>query len=190
MQRGLPSPPRSDLKLENCRFSLNYKVIGFCAVIFKRLFMTNVRCLFIICVFVYNFCYCCTAETSSSAVQISYSKLYGNLSAPTLYSIPPWLKICLGNGCDYNPGSDLFTTVYPDTNPAVNWAWSFPGVVAETVLNKVGWPTYSWMPGIHIEKDMNYSMKIDTNYSVEKDTNYSKIQNSSNILYRKRYKLI
>ena len=55
-------------------------------------------------------------------------------------------------------------------------------MVAETVLNKVGWPTYSWMPGIHIEKDMNYFIKIDTNYSVEKDTNYPKIQNSSNIL--------
>ena len=41
-------------------------------------------------------------------------------------------------------------------------------MVAETVPNKVGWPTYSWMPGIHIEKDMNYSVKIDTNYSVEK----------------------
>lgn len=37
-------------------------------------------------------------------------------------------------------------------------------MVAETVPNKVGWPTYSWMPGIHIEKDMNYSVKIDTNF--------------------------
>ena len=60
-------------------------------------------------------------------------------------------------------------------------------MVAETVPNKVGWPTYSWMPGIHIEKDMNYSVKIDTNYSVEKDTNCPKIQNSSTILFRKRY---
>ncbi|XP_023336347.1 uncharacterized protein LOC111707468 [Eurytemora carolleeae] len=55
-----------------------------------------------------------------------------------------------GDGCDYNPGSNLFTTIYPDNNSAINWTWSLPGVVAETVLNNVGWPTYSWMPDGHL----------------------------------------
>ena len=42
---------------------------------------------FIICVIVYNLYYCCYAKTSSSAVQKRHSKVYGNLIAPSLYSI-------------------------------------------------------------------------------------------------------
>ena len=41
-----------------------------------------IRCLFIICVNVYNFYYCCYSKTSSSAVQKRHSKVYGNPIAP------------------------------------------------------------------------------------------------------------
>ena len=61
-----------------------------CAVIFDCLISSNARnsrCLFIICVIVYNLCYCCYAETSFSAVQIRHSKVYGNPIAPSFYSI-------------------------------------------------------------------------------------------------------
>ena len=47
----------------------------------------DARCLFIICVIVYNLYYCCYAKTSSSAVQKRHSKVYGNLIAPSFYSI-------------------------------------------------------------------------------------------------------
>ena len=45
------------------------------------------QCLFIICVIVYNLYYCYYAKTSSPAVQIRHSKVYGNPIAPSLYSI-------------------------------------------------------------------------------------------------------
>ena len=45
----------------------------------------------IICVLVYNLCYCCYAKTSSSAVQKRHSKVYGNPIAPSFYSISPCL---------------------------------------------------------------------------------------------------
>jgi len=45
------------------------------------------ECLFIICVIVYNLYYCYYAKTSSPAVQIRHSKVYGNPIAPSLYSI-------------------------------------------------------------------------------------------------------
>ena len=45
------------------------------------------QCLFIICVIVYNLYYCCYAKTSSPAVQIRHSKVYGNPIVPSLYSI-------------------------------------------------------------------------------------------------------
>ena len=48
------------------------------------------RCLFIICVIVYNLYYCCYAKTSSSAVQKRHSKVYEK--PPSLYSISPWYK--------------------------------------------------------------------------------------------------
>ena len=45
------------------------------------------RCLFIICVIVYNLYYCCYAKTSSSAVHKRHRKVYGNPIAPSFYSI-------------------------------------------------------------------------------------------------------
>ena len=47
----------------------------------------NARCLFIICVIVYNLYYCCYAKTISSAVQKRHSKVYGNRIAPSFYLI-------------------------------------------------------------------------------------------------------
>ena len=47
----------------------------------------DARCLFIICVIVYNLYYCCYAKTISSAVQKRHSKVYGNRIAPSFYLI-------------------------------------------------------------------------------------------------------
>ena len=44
------------------------------------------QCLFIICVIVYNLYDCYYAKTSSPAVQIRHSKVYGNPIAPSFYS--------------------------------------------------------------------------------------------------------
>ena len=54
------------------------------------------RCLFIICVIVYNLYYCCYAKTSSSAVPKRHSKVYGKPIPPSLYSISPWFFLVWG----------------------------------------------------------------------------------------------
>ena len=48
------------------------------------------QCLFIICVIVYNLYYCFYAKTSSPAVQIRHSKVYGNPILP-----PPRIQFSL-----------------------------------------------------------------------------------------------
>ena len=53
--------------------------------------------LFIICVIVYNLYYCCYAKTSSPAVQILHSNVYGNPIAPSLYSILLGISYTHGN---------------------------------------------------------------------------------------------
>ena len=50
-------------------------------------------CLFIICIIVYNLCYCCYAKTSASAVQKVTAKCTETLSPPpsTQFSLPCYI---------------------------------------------------------------------------------------------------
>ena len=71
-------------------FSIKFKVIHPPTPLYK--YARDARCLFIICVIVYNLYYCCYSKTSSSAVQKRHSKVHGNPIAPSFYSISSCLQ--------------------------------------------------------------------------------------------------
>ena len=52
-------------------------------------------------------------------------------------------------GCDFDPSSHIFIQEENTDHPIENWGWTWTKEI-EVVPNKVGWPSYKYMPDGHI----------------------------------------
>ena len=52
-------------------------------------------------------------------------------------------------GCDFDPNSHIFIQEENTEHPIENWGWTWTKDI-EVVPNKVGWPSYKYMPDGHI----------------------------------------
>ena len=53
------------------------------------------------------------------------------------------------SGCDFDPNSHIFIQEEKTEHPIENWGWTWTKDI-EVVPNKVGWPSYKYMPDGHI----------------------------------------
>ena len=60
-----------------------------------------------------------------------------------------YISCASSSGCDFDPNSHIFIQEENTEDPIENWGWTWTNPI-EIVPNRVGWPSYKYMPDGHI----------------------------------------